>query len=143
MVAMASGNPVSPSTLAIRKSSTPRFSRSVSTESQHRVHSSALVAPVILDLVVDGVEPDKGVQTVQGALLPLLDLGYDFVGNSAQCGRGDLDAVQLLDLCGDIPVAHSQAVHGQDLGLDFVADRCLVLLDQLRLEGAGAVAGSV
>lgn len=77
----------------------------------------------------------------QRALLPLPDLGDDLVRNGAQCGCRDLDTVQVLDLSGDISVAHAQAVHRQDFGLDLVVDGSLVFLDQLRLKITSSIAG--
>ena len=53
----------------------------------------------------------RGVVLTQAGELPLPDLGYDLVRNGAQRGCGDLDAIQILDLGGDIPIAHAQTVH--------------------------------
>lgn len=54
-----------------------------------------------------------------------------------------LDAIQVLDLGSDIPLAHAQEVHGQNFGLDLVTDGCLVLLYQLGLKSADPIAGCV
>lgn len=47
---------------------------------------------------------------------------------------------EIIDLCCDIPVAHAQTVLRQFLGLDFVSDRHLVLLDELQFKNPGALA---
>ncbi len=82
------------------------------TDGQNCLNCLTFVATVVLDLVMDCVEPDEGVQALQEALLPLPGRGgYDLVCNGAQRGCGDLDAVQILDLNGNVTVAHAEAVH--------------------------------
>lgn len=87
-----------------------------------RVHRFLLVATVFFDLVVDSVKPDKRIVALQRSLLPLFDFIYDFVGNSADSSRRNIDTLKLFNMTGNISIAHTKTIHRQYFALYFITD---------------------
>lgn len=106
---------------------------------QKGVDGLADIAAIFFDFVVNGVKLDDRVNGLQVALPPGLQLGQQLVGDRADCPIGEGQAVQAGNVGTDILVAVAQGKQGKDLALKFVGEMGLVLLDDLRLEGARPV----
>jgi len=52
----------------------------------------------LLDLEVNGIQANYGINLLQRPILPLLDHGHDFVGNIGDEGSGNVYAIQVLEM---------------------------------------------
>lgn len=96
----------------------------------------------VAHLDVDAVEIDDGVKRIQGAGLPSLDLVDHAICHGGNQRRRNLGAVHLFQVDLDLPHGHAASVERQNLVVE-AGPACLVLGDQLRLEGAVPVAGNL
>lgn len=85
------------------------------------------------DLHVHAVDEDDRVDAVQRTVLPFRHAGHHAVGDRGDRGLGDLRAVHLGEMRGDLPVRQPLRRQRQD-HLIHPAQTPLTLLDQLRLE---------
>ncbi|WP_448511147.1 hypothetical protein [Photorhabdus sp. MH8.4] len=69
---------------------------------------------------MDGVQPDKGINGFQRALLPLFQLGNDLVCHSADGGTRDAEGLQVFNFPADIGVAHPEGKQADNLPLYLV-----------------------
>lgn len=67
---------------------------SVQGNAQHHIGRLGHVAEILLDLMVDGVHKDKGVDQLQGPVLPSGDLRHDLFADFTDQFWGDLHIVQ-------------------------------------------------
>ena len=88
----------------------------------------------------DGVEEDDGVDGIEGAVLPGLDLLDDGVGGVGDQGGGDLHLVDLKQVLLDLAHAQAARVEADDRFVEAV-ELAPVLGDEGGLEVAVAVAG--
>ena len=89
---------------------------------------------------MDGVDEDDRIDRVEGAALPFGHALEDLVGDGGDGLAGDLGAIDLRQV--GLDLAGGQALRGQrDDHLVDAGQALLPLLDDLRLEGAVAVAG--
>ena len=156
---MASGTPLSPSTMAMRMSSTPRVFNSFMTRSQnlapsfcssHRprislvpsaprtpnaTYTPGLIAhqPFVPDFDAQSVEKDQRVDGFEGAALPGGDFVQDGVRHRADQIRRDVDAIEIAKMSDDFSHAHAAGVH-RDNFLVEARKPPLVLGDQVRIE---------
>ena len=72
-------------------------------------------AVLFLDLVVDGIHKDEGVDAFQGPVLPGIDLRHNLLADFAYQFRRNFNVIQTLDLLCDVPLAHATGVEGQNL----------------------------
>ena len=160
---IASGKPARPSTQAIRTSSTPRWRRSLRTASQnlapsvscHQIPERFAVAvdadadgqiagasadrAVLGHLHVQRVEVDDRIDALQRARAPRGDVLQDRVGDAADRVAADLDAVQPLQVRGDVAHRHAAGVEVKHALVQARQPR-LALGDQLGIKRALAVA---
>src|SRR5713226_372930 len=159
---MASGNPFSPSTQAMRMSCTPRFFSSVSTcsqnsapslcathnpstsftfqvHAQHHVDGLVLNVPFVPHFHHQRVEVHDRIEFFQRPVLPLLDFLEDGIGDVGDQRGRHLHAVDFFQVALDLACGHPPCVHRNDLVVEPRPAR-LPLRDDLRLEGALAVA---
>jgi hypothetical protein len=90
----------------------------------------------------DAVEVDDRPDGVEPARTPQGNLAIEVGGDLGNERGGDLDAVKFLDDILDVAAGQALGVQGQDLVVE-AAQAALVLADELRLEGAVAVARDV
>lgn len=82
---------------------------------------------------MDGVHKDEGADRFQGPVLPRSHLRHDLLRDLCRQLRRYLYVVQLLDLLGDILLAHTAGVKTDDLFLHTVRIPA-VLADDFRLK---------
>lgn len=75
-------------------------------QGQHGVHGLGLIAAHIADFVMDRIQRDERIHALQQSCLPSFDLVDVLVGDRRDCRRRDVDAILLLDMTGDVGVAH-------------------------------------
>ena len=73
-------------------------------------HGDAEYPPVLPDLIVDAVHEYKGVYGAQGPGLPLHALREYLVRDLAHHFRGQLYAIDILELVMDVPGAHAPGI---------------------------------
>ena len=78
----------------------------------------------------------------RGALLPFTSHRQDLVRDPADCAVRDGNAVNLLNVCFNVPCRHPLGVHGQDFLFNVLANAGLVFLQYLRLKFTLAVSGN-
>ena len=97
---------------------------------------------LVADLDLDRVEEDQRVNRIKRPLLPSRNLIEHGVGHRAdQIGR-DVDAVQIVQVPGDLAGAHTPRVHRHDLLVE-AGEAALVFGYQLRVKARLAVARHV
>lgn len=82
---------------------------------------------VLLDLKVDRIEEDDCADGLQRAVLPFLDERDDLVGDVGSERRGNLDAVELLQMVLDVAGRDALGVHSDNLILN-TGNIALILL---------------
>ena len=92
-------------------------------------------------MVVDDIQKNHRVDSLQRPLLPFFRYGENLVCNAAHCGIRDLYAIDVLNVILNIADSHPLGVHGQNLFLDVLTDAGLVFLQHLRLKFALAIPG--
>ena len=112
----------------------------VHSDAQNYIGRLGHITVILLDLVVDGVHEDEGIDGLQGPILPGVDLWHDFFTDLAHQFRRNLHVVQALDLLGNVPLAHAAGVQGQDLVLHALGVP-VVFADDLRFVIALPVSG--
>src|SRR6185312_8496454 len=159
---MASGNPLSPSTTAIRMSWTPRLRSSLMTRSQnfapsvcsiHRpqnllapraaqanrqIYRAIADQPFVADLHPQRVEEHHRIGRLQAPILPGRDFLQYRVGYRTYQVRRDLGAVQLADVLGDLARRHPARIQGDDLLVE-AGQAPPILADQHRVEAPLAI----
>lgn len=93
-------------------------------------------------MAVDGIQKYHGVNGFQGELLPFASHRQDLVRDPADRAVRAGNAVDLLDVCFNVPHRHPLGVHGQDFLINVLADAGLVLLQHLRFKFTLAVSGN-
>ena len=106
----------------------------------HRVLRHAAV--VAADMHDDAVEVDDRPDRIEPPLPPGGHFGIEVGGDLGDQRRRHIDAVEFLDHVLDVARGHALGVQGEDLFIE-AGEPALMLGDQLRLEGAVAVAGRV
>ena len=94
----------------------------------NRVNRFVRVAPTLLDLIVDRIEPNERVMAGQRAVLPCLDFRDQLVSYGPDRGIGNLKPVDFSNLPRDVQIAHAQPEQRDDLALDLVAHMSLLFL---------------
>ncbi|KQK52786.1 hypothetical protein APV24_00095 [Campylobacter jejuni] len=89
---------------------------------------------------VQAVDEHERIEWLQRTVSPLLHLLHDAVCDMGNLFVRHLETIDVLDGGGDVMLAHAPSVQGEDLAFDG-GDIALVLLDDLRLEGAPTVTG--
>ena len=89
-----------------------------------------------MNLVVNGIEPNDGVDSLQRPRLPTLySLNY-LISNSSQRTCGNIYTVHFLQVGGDVFVTHAKTVKGNDLLFQFITHGDLMLFHDLGQEGS-------
>ena len=166
IASIASGNPVRPSTHAIRMSAdaaglqvgqhlhpelrafgllkphAQHVAVAVEGDAQRQIQRAALHAAALADLQDHAVQEHDRVDVLQRPLSPVPDVVHDRVGHPGDQVAADLHAVDLLEVRLDI--AHRQAarVQGEDLLVEPL-EAALALADDPRLKAPVPIAGSV
>jgi hypothetical protein len=97
---------------------------------------------LVADLHPQGVEEDERTDRVERALLPDRHLVEHGVRHRADQVRRHVDAVQIVQVSGDLPGAHAARVHRHDPVIE-AGETPLVFRDQLRVEARLTVARHV
>ena len=92
---------------------------------------------------MNGIEPDDGVNRVQVALAPALQLRQKLVGNSVEGTIGEVDIVEVFEVLTDALLAVPVGVERDDFALQIVSQMSLIFLDELGFEGAGTISWGV
>ena len=79
-------------------------------DAQHHIGRLGHIAVVLLDLVVDGVHEDEGINAFQRPILPSIHFRHDFFRNFADQFGGDFHIIKAFDLLGNILLAHTTGV---------------------------------
>ena len=96
---------------------------------------------VIAALEVDGIEPNHRVELVERALLPLLQLGDQPIGDLAHLGRRERKPVNLHQHFSDVGVAHPLGIEREHLIAELIVQHHLPLGHDLRGKGSVTVSG--
>ena len=115
---------------------------SVQVDSNRDIHCFLHDLPFAADMVVDGIQKYHSVNGFQGALLPFTNHRQDLVRDPADRAVRDGNAVNLLNVCFNVPCRHPLGVHGQDFLFNVLANAGLVFLQYLRLKFTLAVSGN-
>lgn len=81
------------------------FFLTLNIEARNGVYRCLCVTPVFLDLIVDGIQLDNGVDRLQIALTPGLKLSNELVRNRIEDAVGQAHAIDSSDMTADILVA--------------------------------------
>ena len=92
---------------------------------------------MLLDLVMDGIQSDDGINGLQVAFTTGLQFDQ-LVGNRIQRTVGQGHAVDFSDMAADIPITVAQAKQGDDFAFQLIGQMGLVPFDQLWFESAHA-----
>jgi len=87
------------------------------------------------DLHPDRVEEHQRIGRIERTGLPGGDLLQHSVGDGRYQVRGDVDAIKLAQMAGDLARAHAARVHRDDLVVE-TGEAALIFGDQLRVEPA-------
>jgi hypothetical protein len=116
-----------------------RLAVTVDADADRQIAGAGADRAVLADLHLQGVEVDDRIDPLQRPTAPGGDVVQDRVGDPRDRVAADLDAVETLQVRGDIPDAHTAGVEVEHPVVE-PGQLGLALLDQLRLERAGAVA---
>lgn len=135
---IASGNPVTPSTQAIRTPRTPQvveygqpefralgllppdaehLALPVAGDPERQIAGAVAHRAVFAHPDPQRVEIDDRIDRIQRPCPPRLDVLQDGVGDAGDRVRADLDPVKLGQVPGDVADGHSTAIERQDLGV--------------------------
>lgn len=113
---------------------------SVQVDSQNHVGGFIDNLSILIDLEVDGIQKDYGVNVLQRSVLPFLDHGHDFIGDIGDERRGDIHAVKLLEMVLNLAGANAPGIEGNNLVFD-AGNVLLMLLHNDRFKFAVSVTG--
>lgn len=113
--------------------------RPVGQDGKRQIDRFVLDGAFIADFDAQGIEEDHRVERLQRTHLPLAHFLDHRVGHGGNKVGRDLHAIYFLEIALDLAHAHAAGVHGDDFVVE-AGETPLALGDDLRLEGAGAIA---
>src|SRR5271167_1020349 len=120
---------------------TQNFFLALSVQRQRDIDRLVLDEAFIPNFNAQRVEENNRIDGIERSILPVPDLLQNGIGDAADKIRGYIDAIELRQMPLDLAHRHAARVKAQNLIVKAI-EPCLALRDELRLKGAGPVAGN-